>query len=895
VPEELDVTALPQSARRRERIGPSRPFSGVRSLMAGARGRANARLARAVTFPITVVSARPGYDRSIVVRDFLQAAELHYRLVEADLRDGGMLDFVRSLANAVRDAAPALASTFVAVYDRLGNAADASEQLAAWLTEHLKSVRLTLLIEAQGCPTDGRVIALLSSLIDRTHETIRWILSVESSELLPIARWLAQGRVDIPIDEADLAFMEEDLPSPGTCAAEGMSRHQLVKLRRATGGWPAAFALGIAAGPAIDLGAAPAEHTALYVHLAEAVLSTLSMQERAFIDTTCLFSSFDVALLECVGLFDVSRILAKLSDGIAILNEVREGSYQYDSIFRDFIRSRLRASGDAAFRAIAVRTANAYLRDGCFAEAIAIYAILGDFEAMGVLVSTHGFALMERGDSSTIQRTLELMPHDVIFGFPGALAVKASLESLHGNFDVAEAWFRLALDRIANEPQRAEIVYHFAMDLVRRERGDAIELLRPIVRGMSQEAALAAPLLGLLGTAYALDQQPAEAALAIDRALILLPRVTDPSGRAKILHQAAFVALRLSNIPTAKALALQAYGEAFACYNFDLAARALSIIYNIAIDVEDDIGTSIASLEQLASLSRRAGSGQLLLYATLCRYELEVFRGNALQIELLNEQLQSLDVFFSVLTTETLLPAQALQATWKGDFYRAYRLLQWSGEHQINPDRQAYRFAEIAVYAAAAGLREEASSAAERALAIARSLRSVDKTVLQTLSFVALTFVLLRRPARAAKLLAELSLRTQHSERTALVVRVIQRLAVRWIRSPLSSDFSADLELLERRDLGGLARMIEALPLPETVRSRSAQLTSLERDILTHLCLGFTSQKIALDTGRNVEKIDAQIRSLCRKLGCKDSVHAVAVTRSEGLLYDETDCARESA
>jgi ATP/maltotriose-dependent transcriptional regulator MalT len=861
--------------------------------MAVAHRRAHVRLERALTFPITVVSAGPGYHRSTVVRDFLQTAGLPYRLVEVDLRDGGMLDLMRALANAVRDVAPALASTFVTVYDRLSGSADASEQLAIWLSEHLKSIPLTVALDIQGTLSDARVFALLSSLIDRTRETIRWVLSLESSDLLPIARWLAQGCVDIPIDENDLALSEDFLLISDV--AEGLCRKRLTKLCQVTGCWPAAFALGIVAGPAVDLDAAPADRPALYAYLAEASLLTLSAQELAFLETTCLFSTFDAALLECAGLFDVSEILAKLTDKIGVLNDVGDGSYQYESLFRDFMLARLRARGDAAFRRVAIATADAYLCDGCFAEAISIYAELKDFAAIGALVSAHGFALMERGESSLIQRTLELMPNEVVFEFPGALAVKASLESLYGKFDVAEAWFRLALDRITDDSQRAQIVYRFATDLVRRERDDAITLLHPVVSVMSQETPLAAPLLALLGTAYALNHQTAEAALAIDRALILLPGVADRSGRAKILHQAAFVALRLSNIATAKALSLQAYSEACACYNFDLAARALSIIYNIAIDVEDDIGTSIASLEQLASLSVKAGSRQLLLYATLCRYELEALRGNTLQIELLDEQLKSLEVFFSVLTTETLLPAQALQAAWRGDFYRAFRLLRWSGEHQINPNRQAFRFAEIAVYAAAAGLRDEASSAAERALAIARRLRTVDKTVLQTLSFVALAFVLLRRPARAAKLLTELSARSGSYERIAVFVRVVQRLAGRWTGSLLTSDLGVELKLLEARELGGLARMIEALPLPETVRSRSALLTSVEREILKHLCVGLNPQKVALRTGRSVQRIGAQIRLLCRKLGCKDWRQAVAIARSQGLLFEEPDSAAELA
>ena len=259
-----------------------------------------------------------------------------------------------------------------------------------------------------------------------------------------------------------------------------------------------------------------------------------------------------------------------------------------------------------------------------------------------------------------------------------------------------------------------------------------------------------------------------------------------------------------------------------------------------------------------------AGSRELLLYATLCLYELEVSSGRVSRIEQLNEQLKELEIFFCVLTTETLLPAQALQVAWDGDFYRAYRLLQWSGEHQINLDRRAYRYAEIALYAAASGLRDEASAAAERALAASRRAGVAGKTVPQALAYVALTFVLLRRPARAAKLLSELAPHCAQSPRSALIVGLVAALSARWNGESTADELRAALADLDRHELGGVARMVEALPLPDTARSRSAQLTATERSILQRLAGGVSPREAAVESGRTVQRLHAHLRSICR-------------------------------
>jgi hypothetical protein len=85
---------------------------------------------------------------------------------------------------------------------------------------------------------------------------------------------------------------------------------------------------------------------------------------------------------------------------------------------------------------------------------------------------------------------------------------------------------------------------------------------------------------------------------------------------------------------------------------------------------------------------------------------------------------------------------------------------------------------------------------------------------------VALTFVLVRRRARAAKLLVELARESAENERIGLFIDVVQTLAARWVSGTSPPALAAQLDVLEARDFGGLARMLEALPLPELGRVR---------------------------------------------------------------------------
>jgi hypothetical protein len=74
------------------------------------------------------------------------------------------------------------------------------------------------------------------------------------------------------------------------------------------------------------------------------------------------------------------------------------------------------------------------------------------------------------------------------------------------------------------------------------------------------------------------------------------------------------------------------------------------------------------------------------------------------------------------------------------------------------------------------------------------------------------------------------------------------------------------LEELDAADLGGIARMIEALPLPTPRSTRHrTQLNASERETLRRLAAGDTSADTRL------------VASACRKLGCRGWREAIAL------------------
>jgi hypothetical protein len=781
------------------------------------RARLYDRLERAADFPVLVVAAPPGFGKTTVLRRFFAAQDRPHRNVQLGPSGADAAGFARALTTGLADLAPGLPTLLAAVGsdDRSNCGERIADEIAAALAGQLQGRRLTLIVDGPPGITEA-LSGLLTALVDRTSsDELHWVLVSETANHLPIARWLANDRMDMPIDDVDLAITYEDLVAAVDAARAPVAHATLRNISKASAGWPASVALALA--DAAGSWVATREvmpRTRSYAYFAEHAFAARSQAEQRLLLETCVYPELDGELLSVAGWTHAAQLFARLSDADVLLFAAASGTFCYHECFAAFLQQRLQAGSGEGYRRVCRAAAFVYERLGRWSDALELHLRSQAALAVAELLSGHGFDLLDRGEAELVQRALGLL-NDVEFSaFPVALAVKASLESLRGSFDLAEAWFVHALELAGDSRLRGSIVFRLATDLVRRDRREAIDLLEPIVAAGGHERGLAVSLAGLLATAYATHGETAAAASTIELALQQLADVADPAVRAKLYFQAGYVAFFGRDAVQAKGFAQQAVWTATAARLYDIAARALSILFNIARDYEDDVGAARHYLDELKACSIKAGSRNLVVYATLAQFELEVFRGDLEQSARHEAALQSLEVGYSLLATETLLPALALRATWSGDFARAYRLLASSAENQITPGRQAQRYAEIALYAAAAGLRGAACAAVRRALAIAATQDDADASLGCMRAYVALALNVLGRHRRAAQVLSTLDRSTFKTPRFAQLRDAVAAISERWEHGRYSADLGDILERLGACDFGGIGRLIEALPLP---------------------------------------------------------------------------------
>lgn len=840
------------------------------------------RLQRAARFPVTLILAPAGFGKSVALRDFIESSAQQAVRYNARREDGTLLAFVRALSQALAAAAPGAAASYPAMQQRVLAADEPVRQLADWFAEHLKDTSCTIAIDdLHFVATEPASIALLADVIERTSERIRWIIAARSDAGLPVATWIAYGRMDIPVGEDELRFTTDEALATADETHSEIDPQEVEALRQLTEGWPVALTIALRTRTHVqDLRTASfGTREMVYRYLAEQVFAGLTLPQRAFALATSVFSTFDTGVAEALGA--TPEFLSEVRGKIAFLNETTPGTYRYHDLFRDFLETELRRSGEREWKR-AVREGAAILeRRGQEAAALLLFAKAQAGEEIAAIVDRLGFSLFERGEGDTLATALSALHDDVRRSNPAALGLNAMLEAGRGHFDLAERDFKDAI-ALAEDPHlRAELVLRYAIELVRQNR-DCTDLLQPYASAAGLSAHEQAPLLGTLATGYARVGRIDEAVAGIRRALQLLPAQVNEDARARLYHQAAYVYQFTTERETTERYASLAIEIALKRNLYELAARAYSILYAIRYEADDPVG-SLDILEKLIEAARKAASNQARLFGLMASYEIQAERGDEAALDELENALKETRATFTMARAEALVPALAMKTAWTGDFRQAYDLCAGIIEEQSTGERRALLCAQASFYAVAAGLQSEGETAYREAFAaLEKHAKPTLRTTL-TRIFLALSDLVRAHHSSAHRLIAdaEEAAAWPRPRAFAHAVRTLYRVH---LGQADAAELQGALERLRSAQFGGAARLIAALPSPQIKGGGYMQLTPAERDILGLLATGASTKEIANRTGRSAHTIDTHIRAICRKLQCSGRREAVALAVGSGWV-----------
>jgi len=440
---------------------------------------------------LTLLSAPPGYGKTVAVVGWLQSRGVAYAWLSLDAADNDLARFTRYISAALRTVRAAVAD---ATADLFGPAATPSpEFVGASLVEGLTESDnpFVLVIDDYQLITADPVHRLVRFLIEHGPPFAHLVLLTREDPPLPLARLRAQGRL-VELRADDLRYRRDEASAYLAEAGVSLEPDLLERLLERTEGWIAGLQLAAISlrdrpNPAAMVGAFGSSQRFVFDYLADEVFGGIDQDFRSFLVNISIADRFTAELCqELTGREDSAALLERAERGnlfLVALDEERRW-YRYHGLFADYLRSQL---GDRERRELHERAADYLARVGLESEAIAHLLAAGSVDRAFDLVERAAQPAFEAGELSTLLGWLDGLP-------PERVAANAELVSLQG-------WALFLTGQIAAAQACAE------GHTIEGDAGGPAEgrlyalraLLAPIIAGESDDDGLVWAGIALLG------------------------------------------------------------------------------------------------------------------------------------------------------------------------------------------------------------------------------------------------------------------------------------------------------------------------------------------------------------------------------------------------------------
>jgi ATP/maltotriose-dependent transcriptional regulator MalT len=838
------------------------------------------RLATAAQYRITTIIAPAGFGKSVALRQFL--ATLPSSVVYDVPPDAvTLVPFVRGFADALAGVAPGMRQSLATALDGARDSQSPGRDLGAWAATHVRTLNTTITLDdlhvGEGDPEVSRFVA---TLIERTRDGPRWLLSSRSPLELPVASWLAYGESDLMIDAVDLRFTVEEARESARAARVAVRDEELTAIIDLVDGWPTAlaFALRVSVRASDLRGVSAGTREMVYRYLAEQVWHSLDDRIRAFLRMAVFLPRMEIRLAVAAGFDDAASIIETLRERVAFVTVLGAGVYKLHDLFRDFVHHQIELEGDDALRRAGLAVAGVLERADMPAAALERYIEAEASEDIARVLESTNFALLESGHYDVAERALRVLRGPLLVS-PYVLAVRAAIEEAYGRVHQAEKLYEASLDRSPDDLSfHVAVAWRYGLLLYQQGRLDATPRLEGLVARPDLSDADRANLEGYLAMAKGLSGDLEGAAVLLESALSLA-QFTDPLTRARVYGRGAIVAFYANDDDALERLTREGIRLAADASAFQLAARFHMILTSAHI-FADRLPTAAWYAAQMVTNAEKAGDPLIQSQGLRTLIMIEAKRGNVARVAELENDLARTS-YRGPINMIALAVGTGMVRIAERKFSEAQRALSSVPRRELTGYQERERTGLLAVAAAAAGDRAgalAALSAYSEAVEQDHDSREVFSRILALGErYAVLANALLGRNVVAQRLLRALKFEPAgfgpfDEALQAVISRVPDRL-------------EAALRDLRVGSLAGVGHILETTAHAiEPASEALADLTSTEIQILQAMADGMSNQTIADAQRRTINTVRTHVSSILRKLGCDSRGEAVAAGRRSGIV-----------
>jgi LuxR family maltose regulon positive regulatory protein len=446
----------------RTKLLPPRPAPELLS-----RPRLTDRLLANLSYPVTLVTANAGSGKTTLVADFLRTHKRQFVWYQLDHTDADPSVFLGYLGFGIKQQVPGFGEAmFSYLHEATGEIAQHPERAVdVFLNEVLERVEQQLILvldDYHHLGSDTAVHVVLDRLLAYLPDVLHIIII--SREMPPLA--LGRLRTHSPlsnIDRSDLLFTDEETQELFRKVFDlELTPEQLTEYRERTHGWITALQLvrqvahrnvisnrdGQAGTPDLVEVLRQSERD-IFDYFAEEVFSEEEEDVQKLLLRVSLLDRIE--LDACASLYqglNCARVLPNLvrrNVFISVASDRRGEEYRLHPLFQNFLRRRLRSDiGRTGVAAEHQRCAAYFIDRQSWEQAVRHLLAVEDFEGAAKVIAENGSEWISSGALGSLASLADSLPPAAVEAHPRALAHRAEVARLRGEYESAHSLLRRA-------------------------------------------------------------------------------------------------------------------------------------------------------------------------------------------------------------------------------------------------------------------------------------------------------------------------------------------------------------------------------------------------------------------------------------------------------------------
>ena len=459
----------PRGLFLRTKMLPPRPAPELLS-----RPRLTDRLLANLSRPMTLVTANAGSGKTTLVADVLRNHGQPFVWYQLDHTDADAWVFLSYLTHGIQQVVPGFGNAMFAYLQESASelAQHPERAVDVLLNEVLEQVEQQLVVvldDYHHLGAETPVHAVLDRLLAYLPDVLHIIVVSREMPPLSLARLRAQAPRSI-IDRADLLFTDEETQQLFRKIFDlELTSEQLAEYRERTHGWITALQLvrqlaqrasGVSVGgqPQIPdmVDILRQSERDIFDYFAEEVFSAEEEKTQELLLRISLLER--VELEDCATLYqemNCARVLPALvrrNVFITVASDGRGEEYRLHPLFQSFLRRRLRSEiGRAGIATENLRCADYFAGRQLWEPAAHHYLAAEGFDQAAELIAERGGKWIASGALGSLASFADAVPMTALEKYPRALAHRAEVARLRGEYEDAKALFRRSISPLQGQ------------------------------------------------------------------------------------------------------------------------------------------------------------------------------------------------------------------------------------------------------------------------------------------------------------------------------------------------------------------------------------------------------------------------------------------------------------